>query len=94
MIILDKLVWTVINKEHIARHDVSQIEIEQVCHNDPVFVSGHSGRIMVIGKTNVNRAISIILDPEHEKGVWYVVTARSADRKERTLYKTMKGESS
>ncbi len=92
MIQVDKLIWTEQNKDHIAIHNVSQAEVEEVCHNNPVFVSAYSGRVMGIGKTNACRAVTVILQSEKESGVWYVVTARSADRKERKFYFTMKGE--
>ena len=93
MIRVDRLIWDTGNIAHIARHDITTKEVEIVCHNNPVFISGHSGRLMAIGKTNDEKTVSVILDPKDEEGVWYVVTARSADKKERVLYKTMKGES-
>lgn len=93
MIQVDRLIWDERNIEHIARHDVTPQEVEEVCHNDPVFISGHSGRLMAIGTSRSGRAISVILDPKDDEGVWFVVTARSADRKERTLYRSMKGVS-
>lgn len=93
MIVVERLIWTNQNIAHIARHEVTPQEVEEVCHNDPVFISGHSGRLMVIGKSDTGRAITVILDLEDDRGVWHVVTARSADRKERTLYTSMKGES-
>lgn len=93
MIRVDRLIWDEGNIAHIARHDVTLQEVEEVCHNDPVFISGHSGRLMAIGTSHSGRAISVILDPKDEEGVWFIVTARSADRKERTLYTSMKGVS-
>ena len=91
MIAIDRLLWDDQNRAHIARHDVIISEVEEVCHNHPVFISGHSGRLMVIGPSDSGKALSVVLDPKDEKGLWYVVTARSADRKERAFYTTMKG---
>jgi len=93
MISVDRLVWDERNRAHIARHSVSVAEVEEVCHNQPVFISGHSGRLMVIGSSDSGKALSVVLDPKDEKGTWYVVTARSADRKERLFYTNMKGVS-
>jgi uncharacterized DUF497 family protein len=93
MIVIDRLIWDEKNRAHIARHDVSISEVEEVCHNHPVFISGHSGRLMVIGPSDSGKALFVVLDPKDGKGIWYVVTARSADRKERSLYTTMKGVS-
>lgn len=91
MIVVRRLVWEKTNADHIARHGVSQSEVEEVCHNKPVFLSGHSGRVMAVGLTSAGKAISVILDAEEEHGVWYPVTARSADRNERLYYQQKKG---
>jgi len=91
MIFVRKLVWDKANIEHIARHGVTPVEVEEVCVADSFILYGHSGRTMIVGPTKKGRALSIVLDPEIEEGVWYPVTARPADRKERKLYKEEKG---
>lgn len=91
MIVVNRLIWETSNIDHIARHGVTQQQVEEVCHNNPVMLTGHSGRIMVVGLTLNGKAISVVLDPESESGVWYPVTARSADRKERRYYESEKG---
>jgi len=91
MIIVRRLVWEKNNIDHIARHQVVPEEVEEVCHNNPVILKGHSGRLVIIGLTYKGRALSVVLDPESEKDVYYPVTARSADRKERKYYKDQGG---
>ena len=91
MIVVRKLVWDQTNTQHIARHGVTPAEVEEVCAADIFILHGHSGRIMIVGPTKKDRALSIVLDPEPEDGVWYPVTARPADRKERRVYKEEKG---
>ncbi len=91
MIRVDRLVWDEGNVAHITRHEVTQEEVEQVCHNNPAQLTGHSGRIMLIGLTNSGRSISVVLEPESGKETWYPVTARSADKKERRFYDSQKG---
>jgi uncharacterized DUF497 family protein len=86
MIQIKKLVWTEKNIEHIARHDVTRDEVEEVCHGVHVAKDAHAGRAMIIGPTKSGRALCIILDPEEVIGVWYPVTARSADRGERRKF--------
>lgn len=91
MIRVDRLIWDEGNIAHIARHEVTQAEVEEVCHNNPTQLTGHSGRIMLVGPTNTGRAVSVVLEPEVGKYTWYPVTARSADKKERQFYRLQKG---
>jgi hypothetical protein len=41
---------------------------------------------MIIGRTKENRFLAIIVDQKPEVGVYYTVTALTADKKERMLY--------
>jgi uncharacterized DUF497 family protein len=71
---------------HIARHQVTKEEVEAVCHSDFIVFDGTKGRLILIGPTKTSRVLAVILDPEPETGVYYPVTARPADRKERQRY--------
>ena len=86
MIQVNKLIWTESNIDHIARHDVTREEVEEVCHGNYIIGEANHGRIMIIGPTQSGRALAAILDREEEDQIWYPVTARSADRKERHLH--------
>lgn len=86
MIQIRKLVWTDGNIDHIARHNVTKEEVEEVCHGNYVIGEANHGRLMIIGSTQRGRALAVILDREEEEQIWYPVTARSADRKERQRY--------
>jgi uncharacterized protein len=91
MIEIIRLVWDAWNIAHIARHQVTPNEVEELCQSDCLVLDGHSGRIIVVGLTQANRLLAAVLDPEEEAGVYYPVTARTADRKERRLYQVEKG---
>lgn len=86
MIVVNRLIWETSNIDHIARHGISQQEVEEVCHGQYVVKDAHGGRVMIIGPTLSGRALCIILDPEPDEGVWHPVTARSADRGERKKF--------
>lgn len=86
MIRVDRLIWDESNIGHIARHQVTPQEVEEVCHGPDIVKNAKAGRVMVIGPTRSGRALSIILDPEPQPRIWYPVTARSADRAERKKY--------
>ncbi|MBI2334717.1 BrnT family toxin [Candidatus Daviesbacteria bacterium] len=91
MVYIKRLVWDSWNVEHIARHDVTSDEVEEVCHCNPVFRDSYKGRKLVIGPTKLGRMITVALDPEPEmEGVFYPVTAHPASRKERRRYKETK----
>src|ERR687888_212783 len=59
-------------------------EVEQVCHSEHIRRSAYAGRIMVIGRTQAGRTLSVVLDPEGDDA-YYVVTARPSSRKERRI---------
>ena len=91
MIIIRELIWTQSNIDHITRHNVTREEVEEVCHGSYIVLDAHGNRFLVIGPTQSGRALAIILDPEQEQSIYYPVTARQADRKERKKYFEMKG---
>ncbi len=90
MIVIARLLWDTWNTEHIARHGVTQQDVEDVCQGDYIIRESYKGRIMVIGPTLDGRMLAVVLDPEGQ-GVYYPVTARSADKKERRDYQRDKG---
>ena len=89
--VIKRLIWDEWNIDHIARHDVLPEEVEEVCKSDPLVQTGNKGRVVTIGLTKAKRWLEVILDPEMEEGVYYVVTAHTANRKERGLYQKEKG---
>lgn len=86
-----RLIWDSWNIAHIARHNVTLEEVEQVCHTDPVVQKGKKGRLLVFGPTKTDRMLAIILDPQEEKGVYYPVTAYKASNKLTKIYLNQKG---
>ena len=90
MLTIRRLIWDSLNVAHIARHDVTPEEVEAVCHRDPLVQQGHTGRTVVVGPSSSGRMLEVVLDPEGS-GVYYVVTAHPASRKDRALYAKEKG---
>lgn len=81
-LVVKEVAWDEFNILHIAEHNVSVGEVEEVCGGKIETYLGHSGRFMVIGKTAAGRILSVVL-AQKSKGVFYPVTARDASRKER-----------
>ena len=76
---------------HVARHEVTPAEVEEVCHGPYIDGEANKGRIILIGPTSSGRMLAAILDPEPEPGVYYPVSARLASRKERRQYQEVMG---
>lgn len=90
MILVDRLVWDEWNIAHIGGHSVNKGEVEEACKSDYLALETHNFRIMLIGKTATGRQLTVILALKSE-GVYYPVTARTANRKERQYYQKVKG---
>ena len=86
----DTLIWDEWNIEHIARHGVTRDEAMEVCSNGFIVLRSYAGRFIIVGQSTDGRALSIVVEPEDE-WKYYVVTARSASRKERRIYREETG---
>ena len=85
VIFIRGLTWDVWNVAHIARHDVTPDEVEEVCNGSPVAGRGYGGRILLVGPSRSGRMLAVVLAPEGN-GIYYTITARPASRKERRKY--------
>ena len=85
-----QLVWDPRNVAHIARHRVTWREVEEVSRGDYVERQSYMLRVILIGPTNTGRVLSVILEDKGD-GLYYVVTARPASRRERRFYRQQKG---
>ena len=90
MLTIRRLIWDPQNVAHIAHHQVAIEEVEQVCHDRPLVRQGYLDRLILIGPTTAGRILAIVLKYIGNES-YYVVTARSADRKERRLYQESGG---
>ncbi len=82
---IDELVFNERNIEHIARHNVLPDEVREVVEGKTLQLKAKLGRVMLIGKIKSGRILAVIL--EKVKGnIYFPVTARVADRKERRMY--------
>ena len=92
MVYVRRLIWDPGNVAHIARHEVTVEEVEEVCQGAHIQGQAYAGRIMVIGTTGAGRMLSVVMEPyPAEAGVYYLVTARPASRKERRVFLGEKG---
>jgi len=75
------LVWDEWNTEHIAKHGVTKVEVEEIFARAVRAKKSYKGRLMVFGKTKEKRLLAVVLEKE-VKG-YYILSSRNASRKER-----------
>ena len=81
MIAVKNFIWDEWNRKHIARHNITPEEIEEICHGRHQAKESYRNRILITGKTKAGRNLSIVLSPEdrnlkpYGKGIYYVITA-------------------
>lgn len=75
------LVWDEWNVKHIAKHNVTKVEVEEIFVRTVRVKKSYKGRLIVFGKTREKRLLTVILEKE-ERG-YYVLSSRAASRKER-----------
>lgn len=90
-IVIKKLIWDEWNVTHIAEHDVAPSEVEEVCQGTVKAYESYDGRYEVIEQTKKGRILMVILDPEPQEGEYYIVTAHTANKKDRIIYLKEKG---
>lgn len=79
---LSELQWDEFNVEHIAKHDVTAREVEETCSNKIYIDETYGGRYLLVGRTNQDRMVSIVL-VNVGKNKYYALTARDSSRGER-----------
>ena len=80
--------WNDWNIEHIGRagHDTTPEEVEYiVASHESLGRLQPNGRVFVLGITEQGRPLAAVIDPEAD-GIWYCVSARTANIKERVFY--------
>ena len=86
--------WNSANIEHIARHDVTPEEAEQVIENRPLEIGKveRNGelRIVHVGETKANRVLLVAIT--YRANRIRVITAYPADRKIRKFYAEQKAK--
>jgi hypothetical protein len=81
MIVIRRLIWDSWNVAHIARHEVTPDEVEEVCHGHYIVRQTYDERLLLIGPALNGRMLVVILEPTKKRGVYYPVTARPLARK-------------
>lgn len=82
---IEKLIWNKENIDHIKKHKVTRVEINQVVKKDYKNQPTYGNRIMIFGKTKKLRRLTVILIGK-ENNNYLVITARDMSKKERKYF--------
>lgn len=86
MIKIRQLIWDNWNVKHISVHKVKQEEVNQACRVILKTFETYKERLIILGKTEKGRLLTVILAKE-KNGRYYVITTRDMSKKERRLIK-------
>lgn len=92
--------WTERSEEHIARHEVSPVEVTQVLRNRPLSMPGRAQTVeneartavQVFGVTDAGRHLFVVLSPDPGGETAFVITARPMTAKEKRAYQHREGD--
>ncbi len=82
-LVIKKIILDEYNLEHIKKHGVAREEVEEAVNNFIAHKKAKEGRYIVIGRAGL-RLISMII-MRKGVGIYYIVTARDASKKERKI---------
>lgn len=77
-------------EEHLARHNVTPEEAEEVAFGRHATYRTRQDRFGLVGQTDAGRYLTVIVASRGE-GVYGLVTARDASQPERRLYQKRRG---
>jgi len=75
--------------EHIARHQVTIEEVQEIISGDYAYLKAREERWLLIGKTQTGRFLTVVVGERSRKDTYGLVTARPASREERRFYQKM-----
>jgi uncharacterized DUF497 family protein len=79
--------WTEDSETHIARHNVTPLEVEQVLYSQPrLAVSGRDDTTEVLGQTDAGRLLPVVIT-EAGDGRDFIVTARDMTAIEKRAFR-------
>lgn len=81
--------WDELNASHVAEHNVTQLEVEQLLGNRHVTMPNrkYPDRRLLVGETEGGRVLIVSIEPTRMSGTWRPITARDAEPEERRRLK-------
>ena len=80
------ILWTEKSEDHIAKHNVTPDEVEEVLFGRPrLWVPGRQGTRLCLGQTDAGRYLLVVTAQSGEDQI-FIVTARDMKENERRLF--------
>ncbi len=81
--------WTEDREDHIARHSVTPLEVEDVLFGRPLFAEDDpdDGSTVVLGRTAAGRYLFVAVLREDQQGLTFPLTARDMTDREKRIYR-------
>lgn len=84
--VLPPITWNDASEDHIAGHNVTPQEVEQVFYGQPRRQArGKNGTTLLYAQTDAGRYLTIVTAPADDGGT-FIVTARDMDDTERKTF--------
>ncbi len=82
-----EILWTEDSEAHIARHNVTPLEVEQALYGRPRLTApGREDTLEVLGTSDANRHLFVLV-AEAADGRDFVITARDMTETEKRLFR-------
>ena len=78
--------------EHIARHQVTLEEVQEIVSGDYAYIKGREDRWLLIGQTKQGRFLTVVIGERSSSNTYGLVTARPSRRDERSFYRELTQE--
>ena len=88
---IESLHWDDVNIEHIARHGLSPVDVEDVCFGEHLVFRGRERRYILYAKTESGAMIMVVLERFYSQ-VFRPITARPMTEKEKHSYRKKAGD--
>ena len=95
MIAVKNFIWDEWNRKHIARHNITPEEIEEICHGRHQAKESYRNRILITGKTKADkqRNLAVLVLLAYQEGLsreWVSSTLLAEAASHSKLYDTSK----
>lgn len=85
-LVVKKLIIETGREEHIAKHDIKIDEVLEIISGDYVYIQGKFGRWLLIGKTKIDRFLTVVVGERKGTNTYGLVTARPSRKEEKSFY--------
>jgi hypothetical protein len=79
------IAWTLEGEEHIARHAVTKVDVDDLLRSGRFYWRNHAGGVMIIGRIRGRYLVMFLHRTEPNSNLLLIGTCRPADPSEKAL---------